>query len=365
MAKMVAMVLAGGVALGAYQAGAFAAMGTRYHERLRWIAGSSIGAVNAAIIAGNAPDQRIAALDGFWAAAASPSPFDRSLPSYGPWRQIVGWLSIAQSRTLGRAGLFAPQLPTGVLRGEALGLYQLKPLIRRLERFVDFERLNAGALRVSVITTDIDTGEPVIFDTQTDVIQPAHLVASCGLLPAFEPTEIEGRLLGDGGLAANAPVELVLADQAGDQDLVCFVVDLFARDLGRPTSLYGAAERLRDLLLSNPTHRALDGLGREDALRRLLAVAAEHIPRERQDDPAVTPLLQAARRGATTVLHLSYAADSGETGPESQFDFSSMNLCRRREAGAQDMTEAMARLQQDAEDPVAGFRLHRIRRHRA
>jgi predicted acylesterase/phospholipase RssA len=82
------------------------------------------------------------------------------------------------------------------------------PLKTRLAELVDFSRLNGGEVRVSVATTDIETGELVIFDTaRGHRIELDHVLASCGFLPEFPAVEIDGRLLGDGGLSANAPVE--------------------------------------------------------------------------------------------------------------------------------------------------------------
>lgn len=361
----VALVLAGGVGLGAYQAGAYEAMSEPLRERLGWLAGASIGAVNAALIAGSPPEQRVDALARFWDEAAAPV----GMPAYGTstaiGRHALSWMSVAQSRMFGQTGLFAPRGGPGLFIGQALALYGLAPLARKLERRVDFERLNSGEMRVSVIATDLDTGEAVVFDTQAgDVIGPEHLLASCGFLPDFDPTEIDGRLLGDGALVANAPVELVLANQAGDEDLICFVIDPFARDIGRPTSMERSAELRRDLLLSNPTHRALDALRREDALRRLLATAVDQMPPGMRNGGAVAPLLEAARRGRTTVLHLSYHSSPTEAGPEKQFDFSRASLSGRRQAGADDMRRAIELLEQDEAGgrSEAAFVLHRVRR---
>jgi NTE family protein len=302
VAETVAMVLAGGVALGAYQAGAYAAMEEQLRDRVGWIAGSSIGAVNGAIIAGNAPGHRVDAIERFWeeagrAAAGTPAPMFAA----ERWTKAFSWLNVAQTRALGRAGLFAPNPIPAILRGDVLGLYRLEPLGAVIARFVDFDRLNGGDIRISVLATDLGTREPVVFDTGAgDRIEAEHLMASCGFLPDFAPREVGGRLLGDGAFIANAPVELVLADRSGDDDLILFVIDLFARDTGRPASLTDAAELRRDLLLAGQTHRTLEGLRREDDLRRRLARAIDLLPPDARDDPAVAELEGASPRGATT-----------------------------------------------------------------
>ena len=188
--ETVALVLSGGIALGAYQAGAYAVMHER-GMRPRWIAGSSIGAVNAAIIAGNPPETQVEQLRRFWEAASSdlvPSgPLSVLPPAEGPWRHAHNWMSVVQARLFGRPGLFRPRpLAPGSVPGGSVGVYDLAPLRERLEQLVDFERLNGGGIRLSVATTDVATGEEVVFDTRHGTrLEPAHLLASCGLLPDF------------------------------------------------------------------------------------------------------------------------------------------------------------------------------------
>lgn len=135
-------------------------------------------------------------------------------------------------------------------------------------------------MRFSVATTDIESGDMVLFDTaRGDRINAYHLIASCGLLPEFAPLEMEGRLLGDGGLCANAPVEAVLLlDDQYDRERVCFVVDLFARDGHRPIGLESALARSQDLLFGNQTYMRLQAHRRQTELREQLATVVEQLP---------------------------------------------------------------------------------------
>src|SRR4051812_10303139 len=126
---------------------------------------------------------------------------------------------------------------------------------RSLERLVDFERLNSSDLRVTVATTDLETGEVILFDTARERLGIDHLMASCGMLPEFAPVELVGRLLGDGGLAANAPIEPILASP---EDRLVFVLDLFSRDGGRPRSLAAAVSRKNEIMFGNQTVRLLE-----------------------------------------------------------------------------------------------------------
>src|SRR4051812_36186501 len=228
MPPNVALVLSGGVALGAYQAGAYAAL---HPFPALWpghIAGSSVGAVNGAIIASTPPDARVQSLHDFWYGMAS----DRYWPGARwvgqlplPYRRAYRWLQVLQTRAWGCPGVMRPRLPT-LFQRESFSLYDLSPLRARLERKVDFDRLNNSAVRLTVTTTDVETGEPVVSDTaRRDWIGPRHVIASCGFPPDFPPVEIDGRLLGDGGLVANAPIEAVVEDDADRaHDLLCFVV---------------------------------------------------------------------------------------------------------------------------------------------
>lgn len=131
---------------------------------------------------------------------------------------------------------------------------------------------------------------------------------------------------------------MVLGADVPDEDLVCFVVELFSRDADRPTSLEDAAERRRDLLLANQTHQALEALCREHRLRGLLAEAADLLPKGKETHPAAVE----SRRGRLQILHLSYRPQPEEAGPSKQFDFSGATLGDRWEAGASDMAHASA-----------------------
>ncbi|MFC7544430.1 patatin-like phospholipase family protein [Siccirubricoccus deserti] len=200
-----ALVLAGGVALGAFEAGAYAALEEAGAPQLDILVGVSAGAVNAAIIAGNPPGARAAALRRFWnRAGTDPTPATTFLlgppPPAGAWRAAYNEASALQTLLLGNPLMFRPRLAPGPRIGQAPGLFDLEPLLAQLPEFVDFERLNNGACRIVMTAIDVETGERVVFDTSAGTrIGPRHVVASCALLPVFAPVELDGRLLGDGG----------------------------------------------------------------------------------------------------------------------------------------------------------------------
>jgi NTE family protein len=367
--EKVALVFSGGVGLGAYQAGAYAELHEQGGRQPEWLVGSSIGAVNAAIIAGNPPERRVERLRQFWEAAPGElGPLTTVLaipPAHGPWRQAYSWMSVLQARLFGRPGLFRPHLLLpGVAGEDALGVYDLAPLRARLEELVDFERLNGGEARVTVVTVDVSTGEEVVFDTRHGGgrIEPEHLLASCGFLPDFAPVEIGGRLLGDGGLAANTPLDAVLGERAAE-DLLCFVLDLFARDGGRPQSLEAAVARRRDLIFANQSRKSMEAHQREHRLRAMIGRLDGRMPAELRNDPELASVLAEGIARAVTVLHLSYRAPADEVA-EKPFDFSPATLAERWDAGALDMAEALRTLArvQKAATRAPGLAIHAIRR---
>jgi len=309
--KPVSLVLSGGLGLGAYQAGAFQAMEEGGIEPHR-IAGSSVGAVNGALIAGSDPKDRINALRAFWSAGDL---WFRAASFPGHLGHAQNWFSVVHTRLFGSSGHFRPRLPSAW--GPFRSLYDLAPMKERLERLIDFGRLNSGEVGFGVAATDIETGELVVFDpTKGDQISIDHLLASCGFLPEFAPVEIGGRLLGDGGLSANAPIE-VLGNGAANG--LVFVIDLFARDGERPRSLEDALARKNDILFGNQTLQRL----------HLLSAAGRFGP----------------------VLYLSYRPSDEEAGPEKTFDLSRATLSGRWAAGAADMDAALERIGRHDELP--------------
>lgn len=341
--------LAGGVALGAFEAGVYEGL----HEAglsssVRWLSGTSIGAVTAAIIAGNPPEQRVERLRQFWRGVASdPAPamsFWFGSPATGPWRQAYNQASTLETLMLGRAGLFRPRLQPGVRAGAAdvPALYDLAPLASRLAELVDFDLLNRGDMRVSLTATDVVSGERIVFDTgQGCVLDPRHVLASCAFLPLFAPVEFDGRLFGDGGLSSNVPLDVVMAEPAG-RDLHCFVVDLFAREGSRPHTLAASASRAGDLALGNQSRRLLEGQEQTDHLRQLIGRLGSMLPAEITKHPEVAAILAEGRAEPMAVTYISYRAGLDEAGLGKIFDFSTATIQDRWEAGKSRAHRAVA-----------------------
>lgn len=276
-------------------------------------------------------------------------------PARGAWRKLHNEASGLQTLLFGRPGLLRPKPKLLVEKGAAPGLYDLGPLRERLPELLDFERLNGGDVRLSVAATDIGSGERVVFDTaRGDRIGPEHIAASGALLPIIAPVDVGGRLLGDGGLATNMPIDLVL-DEPGDGDVLCFAVELFAMQGGLPRSVSAAVSRAAEIAFGNQTRRLVEGRGREHRLRALVQRLAEALPPECREDPGVASILaEADSTGprSATVVRVVHRAAPDEAHPGGSFDFSPATLADRWDAGARGMLEALRRL--DAEPAQAG-----------
>ncbi|HWH82849.1 MAG TPA: patatin-like phospholipase family protein, partial [Burkholderiaceae bacterium] len=213
------LVLQGGGALGAYQAGVFESLSRVYREPT-WVAGISIGAINAALIAGNAAPHRVARLREFWelVSSALPTPL---LAAHAGARESLNEASASQVMLFGVPGFFRPRFPPAPLqpRGslEAISFYDTAPLRETLERLVDFDRINAGPLRLSVGAVNVRNGNFEYFDSTKQTIDARHIMASGALPPGFAPVEIDGEHYWDGGYTGNpALAPLYLGTQASD-----------------------------------------------------------------------------------------------------------------------------------------------------
>jgi len=244
----IALLLQGGGALGAYQAGVYQAL-SEAHLHPDWVAGISIGAINSALIAGNPPEARVEKLREFWELVTAPPLWAeaRRFAANGlaSWlndpmplaprgelpRRFANHMNAGVALVHGAPGFFTPRVlvpwlhPTGTL--EATSYYDTAPLHATLERLVDFDRINAGEMRFSVGAVNVGTGNFVYFDNSTHTIAPEHVMASAALPPGLPEIEIEGEFYWDGGLVSNTPLQWVL-DSEPRQDTLAFQVDLWS-----------------------------------------------------------------------------------------------------------------------------------------
>ena len=340
----VALVLQGGGALGAYQAGVIQGLEEKGIE-VDWVAGISIGAVNAAIFAGNAPDQRVAKLRGFWEQVTAALP---ALPFAGggeEWREWLHLLSAGTVAAQGVPGFFTPRLLTPALAPAkslgALSFYDNAPLAATLDRFVDWELLNDGPVRLSVGAVNIETGNFHYFDTrgsQRTRLDARHVMASGALPPGLPPVEIDGAWWWDGGIVSNTPLSHVLDHQKAD--LLVFQVDLFSARGERPATIMDVASREKDIRYSSRTRQVTDQLIRLRKEREAIRKVLDKLPPALADDADVKRLAALAAEHAVNVVHL-IDRKHGWEGGAADFEFSRTTMEHHWSAGLAAIAETM------------------------
>ena len=336
------LVLQGGGALGSYQAGAFQALSREGFEP-EWIAGISIGAVNAAIIAGNDPDKRVDRLKEFWEMVSAPVPWNPVLKGDRS-RSVFNETSAAIIATFGVPGFFTPRIPPAPLwpsgSSEAQSYYDTAPLRKTLERLVDFDRINDLGCRLSVGAVGVTSGnfryfDNVDFKRQGKIIGPEHIMASGALPPGFPAIVIDGEHYWDGGISSNTPLDYVL-DAQTDRDLLIFQVDLFSARGRLPATLLEAAEREKDIRYSSRTRMNTDKNRQIHNARKAVRDLIEKLPEELKSDPSVEFLRNAAKENTVTVVHLIYKSKNHETSSK-DYDFSHIAMVEHWEAGVRDV----------------------------
>jgi NTE family protein len=312
-----ALVLGGGNALGAYQAGVYEALHTQGFSP-DWIAGTSVGAVNGAIIAGSAAGARLSRLRDLW---------QPSSVSDGCWLNSFETLrrtsAAATTMALGRPGIFAPVSYLGswwmedpIAGGPAL--FNQSPLGDTLDRLVDVAQLNSGTPRYTACAVDLESGEDLFFDSAAFPVSAEQVRASAALMPTFAPVAIEDRLLVDGGVSANVPIDAVLREPP-TTPLLCIAVDLMPIASGRPWTLGEAVGRSQDLMFAVQTRRAID-----------------HWKHVYAHDPRFA-------ESAVTLIRLAYRDQDQEVAGKAM-DFSPETVRRRWDAGRRDATAVLNRI---------------------
>src|ERR1700756_752858 len=309
---MPVLVLQGGGALGSYQAGAYQAL-CHHDFEPEWIAGISIGAINAAIIAGNEREKRVERLKEFWDMVSQPVPWNPVVPGDRA-RTLFNETSAAIIATFGVPGFFTPRFPPAPLwppgSTDALSYYDTAPLKKTLERLVDFDRINDLKTRLSVGAVGVTSGNFKYFDNFEfkqlgKKIGPEHIMASGALPPGFPSVEIEGEHYWDGGISSNTPLDYVL-DTETTKDLLIFQVDLFSARGPLPVSLLEAAEREKDIRFSSRTRMNTDKNKQIHNARMALRALIDKLPEPLKNDPSLDILRKIAKESTVTVVHLIY-----------------------------------------------------------
>lgn len=335
--KKVALVLQGGGALGSYQAGVYEALSTSDYQP-DWVAGISIGAINAAIIAGNAPERRVEQLRRFWrTVTAPPQPWqawmEATLPVPAGLRRTLG---SATALLLGQPGFFAPHAPADWFMGPPkTSYYDTGALKGTLESLVDFDRINAGAgPRLSIGAVNVRTGNFAYFDSTEMPLSAEHVMASGALPPGFPAVEIDGEHYWDGGLVSNTPLQYVVA-KIPRRSRLTFQVDVFPSRGVVPGSLEAAAEREKDIRYSSRTRAATDMIRSSHDVRHNINTLWEKLPQELRDTPEGRFLYNYGCVTTMDIAQLVYRPEEGQ-GQTKDYEFSRATMEERWAHGRAD-----------------------------
>ncbi|MBW8814333.1 MAG: patatin-like phospholipase family protein [Caulobacterales bacterium] len=353
----VVLVFQGGGALGAYQAGVYQALQEAGVEP-DWVIGTSIGAINASLIAGNPPADRLDRLREFWRRVthSRTTQFFGSLPSFGA--AAANAMTVAN----GLEAFFKPnpwaflgqQVPLGP---ELAGYYSCDPLEKTLGDLLDPTLLNAGRPRLTVGAANVQTGQMRYFDSRDDALTVRHVMASGALPPAFPAVRLDGELYWDGGILSNTPVEAVFDDRPRRSGVV-FAVHVWAPNGPEPASIQAVMSRQKDLQYSSRAYSHIARQKQIHKLRHVIAGLAAKLPPELRETEEVREL---AAYGCGTQMHVIRLLAEPLAGEDhsKDIDFSPGGIKARWDAGYADTARVLDTSPwTHCVDPMEGIILH-------
>lgn len=338
---VVILVLQGGGALGAYHIGAYQALSECGFDP-HWFCGISIGAVNAAILAGNEPKRRLARLQDFWHRVSWPELF----PPFGNGavRSFFNAASFAQALTFGQPSFFAPRLVSPFIAPstspDRVSFYDTSPLRQTLGRFVDFDRINGRQVQLSLGVTDVESGEFSFFENfgpDSQQIGPEHVVASGSLPPGFPATRIGEHYYWDGGCVSNTALDAVVKTEPSGHS-IAFVIDLWDATGPQPRTLSDVLWRQKQIQYATRTAHHIESITTKINLRHALKLLKRaKVPEAANALPAVTDV---STENRLDIVHIIYHPDADQI-PNSDAEFSRTSIEDRRAAGHRDMRRAI------------------------
>ncbi|WP_064032292.1 patatin-like phospholipase family protein, partial [Methylosinus sp. R-45379] len=327
----IALLLQGGGALGAYQAGVYQALAEHRIEPT-WVAGISIGAINSAIIAGNAPEHRVDRLRAFWEGVST------GLNGWADWlphlvhekhvRGVVNQFAAGGVLMNGVPGFFSPRFPSPPLQRSgtvgATSWYHTAALRPTLERLIDFDRINTRAMRFSVGAVNVRTGNFAYFDNATDTIRVEHVMASGALPPGFPAVEIDGEQYWDGGMVSNTPLDWVLSAPSR-LDTLIFQIDLWSAAGTVPRDLATVAVRMKEIQYSSRTRAATEAFREIQTYRAAFDTLFRNLPDALRETPEARLLADVSDPAAYSIVQLVYRSPTYE-GASKDYEFSRQTM---------------------------------------
>jgi NTE family protein len=353
----VVLVLQGGGALGSYQAGVYQAL----HEsgiEPDWIIGTSIGAINASLIAGNSPQNRLSRLRDFWKRMEQHPvwSFRHVLPDFN--EKLTYWSTV----TNGIPGFFRPNALAHAgdsypLGADNAGYYSTGPLERTLTELVDFNLVNQNAPRLTVGAAHVRTSLMRYFDSRETELGVRHIMASGALPPAFPAIRIDGELYWDGGILSNTPTEAVFDDNPRKNSLI-FAVHLWNPSGAEPNTMAEVLNRHKDVQYSSRIASHIARQQQSHRLRHVINQLAARLPESERNSPAVREL---ASYGCPTRMHVVrlLAPQLDRETHTKDIDFSPSGIMQRWNAGYTHTRAVLQRAPWVGEfDPLSGVILH-------
>lgn len=337
------LVLQGGGALGSYQAGAVEILDQQgYHPD--WVAGISIGAINAAIIAGNPPEVGVERLREFWTRITENTAYLSPL-QFNLAHAVFNNISAAATAITGAPGFFKPRFPPApfLMPGSdgAASFYDTSELRETLLDLVDFDLLNSGKTRLSIGAVNVATGNMTWFDNTRQTIRPEHIMASGALPPGFPAVEIDGAFYWDGGLVSNTPLKYVLDHPEDNTPLCIFQIDLFNARGKVPETVWDIEARTKDIRFSSRTRFNTEMMQRLHQSREAAKRLYEKLPAALRDDPDARALLCHETEPDIAIVHLIYRQAQYESGSK-DYEFSRNSMQDRWAAGQADVTKTLS-----------------------
>ncbi len=336
--QLVAYVFQGGGALGAYQVGAYKALREAgYIPDI--VVGISIGAINAAILAGNKREDRLDRLNQFWDNMTTKMPFPM-FSNYGLSKFHHFW-SAAASLMIGQPGFFTPKALNPNLipnaSPEELSYYDTTPLRKTLIDLIDFNYLNEKHVRLCLGSVELDSGEFVFFDSFEQEILPEHIMASGALPPGFPPVKIGDKYYVDGGVFSNTPISKIFDEFADSEKhikhILCFMIDLFSIKGPLPHSMDGMLERIKDIRYSSHTKRASSMYATAQNLSHAIHYLSSKLTPEQKADPHVQKIMKLGYAHRLDMVHLVYHSEKGTELESKDYEFSAESADKHRIMG--------------------------------
>lgn len=338
----IAYLFSGGGALGAYQVGVFKTLSEAGYEP-DWVIGTSIGAINSAIIAGNKPEDRIKKLEGFWELISTKIPPTPNIINNIQLEKWQHFLSSQWTELMGQPGFFRPRAINPWLGTETtmdmLSYYETDELRETLPKYINFNLLNEGNVRLSVGAVRVATGHLRHFDNTKMEINVEHIMASGALPPGFPAVKVDDQFYWDGGVHSNTQLNLLLG-QKEPIDYLCFMVHLFDSYGTRPTNMDEIIKRQKDITYSSHHRQSIQIYKAVHNLRHAISTLGNHLSEQVRQDPEIQKLLDLGRTGHVHVARFHYKGKLSDLSSK-DYEFSYPSIIEYINEGSRDVSKLL------------------------